>query len=108
MIRRTSMILKTTKTKFIMLLLFFAVVLPLVMMSCAEQKKQRENITCDELKSIQVGMTPEQVQAIIGPPGGQDIKVGVVHWMYMTPSGTWIIKFREGKVVESTSLVGSC
>ena len=74
----------------------------------AKQDKPREDITCEELKSIKSGMTPDQVQAILGPPGGQDIKVGVVHWTYFTPNGTWIIKFREGKVVDSTSLMGSC
>jgi hypothetical protein len=47
---------------------------------------------------VQVGMTPEQVQQIMGPPE-QFYQKGFIEWKYMaTPIGKVDIRFKDNKV----------
>ena len=48
---------------------------------------------------VQVGMTPEQVQQIMGPPE-QFFQTGYIEWKYMsTPIGKVDIRFKNNKVI---------
>ena len=48
---------------------------------------------------VQVGMTPEQVQQIMGPPE-QFYQTGFIEWKYLsTPIGKVDIRFKNNKVV---------
>lgn len=76
---------------------------------CKSQQQQREDLTCNDLKSIKIGMTLDQVRAILGPPLKQDLKPDAGYWIYSSSeTGNWIIKFRDGKVVDKTSLGMNC
>jgi hypothetical protein len=52
-----------------------------------------------DLSQIQVGMTPEQVQQIMGPPA-QLYQKGFIEWKYpSTPQGKVDIRFQNNKVI---------
>ena len=48
---------------------------------------------------IQVGMTGEQVQQIMGAPGQIQQKGAMIEWKYYTPQGKVEFKFQNNKVV---------
>jgi len=75
---------------------------------CSKEAVQEHPITCDQVKSVKLGMTPAQVEALLGPPFKKDFKRGVVHYLYNTTTGIWIIKIQEGKVVDSANLSSNC
>ncbi len=77
---------------------------------CESKKEEqiKEDLTCNDFKSIKIGMTLNQVKTILGSPMKQDLKPDAGYWTYTSPVGTWIIKFKDGKVVDSTSLGMSC
>jgi hypothetical protein len=52
-----------------------------------------------DLSQIQVGMTPEQVYQIMGPPG-QLYQKGFIEWKYpSTPQGKVDVRFQNNKVI---------
>lgn len=90
--------------------LIFAFFLLFFLTSCEmQQEKPRENLSCNDFKSIKIGMTLDQVRAILGPPWKQDLKPDAGYWTYSSSeAGNWIIKFKDGKVIDSTSLGMGC
>jgi len=77
---------------------------------CGSKKEEqiKKDLTCNDFKSIKIGMTLDQVKTILGQPMKQDLKPDAGYWTYTSPAGTWIIKFQNGKVVDSTSLGMGC
>jgi len=47
---------------------------------------------------IQVGMTGEQVQQIMGAPGQSKQEGGITEWKYLTPQGKVEVKLQNNKV----------
>ncbi len=77
-------------------------------LNCGRETVQEKPLTCKDVKSIKIGMTPDQVEALLGPPSKKDLKMGVAHYLYQIEGGIWIIKIQDGKVTESTNLSGNC
>jgi hypothetical protein len=48
---------------------------------------------------IQVGMTGEQVQQIMGPAGQTKQEGSMIEWKYLTPKGKVEVKLQNNKVV---------
>ena len=48
---------------------------------------------------IQVGMTQEQIQQIMGAPGQTSQKGQVLEWKYYTPQGKVEVKFQNNQVI---------
>jgi len=48
---------------------------------------------------IQVGMTQEQIQQLMGAPGQTSQKGQVLEWKYFTPQGKVEVKFQNNQVI---------
>ena len=48
---------------------------------------------------IQVGMTQEQIQQLMGAPGQTKQKGQVLEWKYFTPQGKVEVKFQNNQVI---------
>ncbi len=51
-----------------------------------------------DTSQILVGMTPEQIQQIMGPPE-QLYQQGFIEWKYTTPEGKFDVRFKDNKVI---------